>query len=205
MSGKQGNVMRFRITLNEIEPSIWRMIDVQDSCSFWDLHVAVQDAMGWLDYHLHSFVPQKSSESVNKPIGIPDEDFDDGTLPGWEVSIADYFVSPGDFLEYEYDFGDGWCHQIELVDIQPREAGRKYPCCVDGARACPPEDCGGVSGYYELLEILEDPSNEEHESMVEWLKGHAKNYYPYDADAFDPASVHFDNPGTRFKIAFGKE
>lgn len=204
-SDKQGHVLRFRITLSDIEPPIWRMIDVPESYSFWDLHVAVQDAMGWLDYHLHSFMPQASSGGISDPIGIPDADFDGGTLPGWEVSVADYFVSPGDCLGYEYDFGDGWHHQIQLVDIHPREPGQKYPYCVDGARACPPEDCGGVPGYYELLEILWDASHEEHESMVEWLKGHAKNYYPYDPNAFDPASAHFDSPKTRFKNAFGQE
>lgn len=199
-SNNRDRVMRFRITLSDIEPPIWRMIDVPESYSFWDLHVAIQDAMGWLDYHLHSFMSQESSNTLEGSIGIPDEEFNNRTLPGWEIPISRYFVQAGDRLGYEYDFGDGWYHRIELVDIRPREPGRKYPHCVDGARACPPEDCGGIPGYYRLLEVLADSSHEDHDSMVRWLKGHAKNYYPYEPDAFDPTSVRFDDPERRFKM-----
>lgn len=201
MPGKRSKVFRLRISLRDIEPPIWRLIDVPESYSFWDLHVAIQDAMGWLDYHFHSF----NSRPLKGPavsIGIPDDEMDDGTLPGWEVPISRYLVNPGDALEYEYDFGDGWSHEVELADIHTREKARKYPVCVDGSRACPPEDCGGVPGYHELLEALADPLHPEYEGMVEWLKGHAKNYYPYDPDAFDCTAVQFSNPKERFRIAF---
>nr|MDQ2695392.1 plasmid pRiA4b ORF-3 family protein [Pseudomonadota bacterium] len=80
-----------------------------------------------------------------------------------------------------------------------------YPRCLAGERACPPEDCGGVPGYYQLLEILADPSHDEYAGMVEWLKGHVKKYFPYHADKFDPRRVKFDNPKTRWKNAFGNE
>ena len=130
------------------------------------------------------------------------EDFDDGAVEGWEVPISNFFMELGDTLEYEYDFGDGWSHKVILVGILLKEPGFKYPRCVDGQRACPPEDCGGVRGYEELLDVLADLSHEEYEGMVEWLKGHAKNYWPYKPDEFKPASVKFDNPRKRLKIAF---
>lgn len=204
MSRKSQRVMRFRITLNEIKPPVWRLIDVPESYSFWDLHVAIQDSMGWLDYHLHSFNPRRKHDRIQSSIGIPDEVCEDETLAGWKIPITDYFRELGDALDYEYDFGDGWSHEVTLVGILLKESGRKYPICLDGARACPPEDCGGVGGYEELLQILDDPSHEEYESMVDWLKGHAKNYYPYEPDSFDPDTVKFDSPKRRFKKAFSQ-
>ena len=112
MSNSRGGVMRFRISLTGIEPEIWRVIDVPESYSFWDFHVAIQDAMGWLDYHLHSFIPLGSPGRIDSPIGIPDEIMDNGTIAGWKVPLNRCFVNPGDILGYEYDFGDGWHHQI---------------------------------------------------------------------------------------------
>jgi len=202
MSKNLARVMRFRISLAGIEPPIWRMIDVPEAYSFWDLHVAIQDSMGWLDYHLHSFNPPQRHGRIKSKIGIPDDDFDDGTVAGWETPVASFFMEVGDALEYEYDFGDGWTHEVTLVGVMLREPGRKYPVCVDGGRACPPEDCGGIGGYEELLQALADSSHEEHRNMADWLKGHAKNYWPYRPDEFDPASVKFDNPKKRFKNAF---
>lgn len=205
MGKRSQRVLRFRITLQGIQPAIWRLIDVPESYSFWDLHVAIQDAMGWLDYHLHAFSSPRKARRSGVTIGIPDEEFQDGTLPGWEIPIDECFLELGDALDYEYDFGDGWLHEVVFAGILLKEPGRKYPVCIDGARACPPEDCGGIGGYDELLEILHDPAHEEHESMVNWLKGHAKNYYPYNPDAFNPTTVRFDNPKRRFKLAFSEE
>jgi Plasmid pRiA4b ORF-3-like protein len=199
---KNQSIFQFKITLLEINPPIYRKIQVPDSYSFWDLHVALQDAMGWLDYHLHAFRFYKSNQQTIE-IGIPDNTFDDlMVLPGWDVAITDYFKELGDKALYEYDFGDGWQHEVLLEGILLREKGVKYPNCIAGKRACPPEDCGSVSGYYHLLEILEDPSNDEYEDTIEWLKGHAKNYYPYLPDEFDAGKVKFDNPKTRLKKAF---
>ncbi len=202
MSKKLTRAMRFRITLSRIEPPIWRMIDVPETYSFWDLHVAIQDSMGWLDYHLHSFNPPRKHGRTRSMVGIPHGEFDDGTVAGWEVPISSFFMEIGDTMEYEYDFGDGWHHQVILVGFIQKEPGLKYPRCVDGRRACPPEDCGGFEGHQDLLEVLANPSHERHNEMVEWLKGHAKNYWPYKPDEFEPASVKFDNPKKRFRIAF---
>jgi pRiA4b ORF-3-like protein len=110
--------------------------------------------------------------------------------------ITRYFSRPATAVPYEYDFGDGWEHELTLEAILPRQPGQKYPLCIDGARACPPEDCGGVYGYENLLTVLQDPTNEEHQSMIEWLGGR------FDPDRFDASRVKFDDPARRYKLAF---
>ena len=198
-------VYQFRIELNEIKPLIWRQIQVPASYNFWDLHVAIQDSMGWLDYHLHAFRIRMPHKKKMIEIGIPDEEFDSrNVLPGWEISITEYFTQPGDSAVYEYDFGDCWHHNVLLEAILLKEKGVKYPKCIAGERACPPEDCGGVPGYYELLEVIENPSDPEYEEIVAWLKGHAKNYFPYDPDAFKPEQLKFWNPKKRWQVAFSE-
>lgn len=102
--------------------------------------------MGWWDSHLHAFRVANPSHGEEDLIGIPDQDRfvgDPEYLPGWEIPIGKYFTEPGDSAAYEYDFGDGWEHEIVLDEILTREPKVKYPRCVTGARACPPEDCGG--------------------------------------------------------------
>lgn len=205
MSKPQARIYRFKVTLLDIEPEIWRLIEVPEAYTFWDLHVAIQDAMGWLDYHLHAFVPDTPQDVGAVAIGIPEGSMDDEYVAGWTVPIARHFANPGDTAAYDYDFGDDWSHGVELVAIAQRERGAKYPRCIGGERACPPEDCGGFPGYYQLVEILADPHHEEHEAMVEWLKGHFKNYYPYHPDEFDAAAVKFSNPKKRFKMMMGRE
>ena len=192
-------ICQFNITLTGIEPDIRRVIEVPADYSFWDLHVAIQDSMGWLDYHLHEFIPQSKGA---KPIGIPESQEDEMVDAGWKIPISTHYSSPGDSMSYVYDFGDDWHHVVTLVAITNRDNSMEYPNCVSGEGACPPEDCGGVPGYYRLLEILSDSNDEEHTEMLEWLKSHAKNYYPYDAHVFDPISVKFFNPQARWELAF---
>ena len=163
---------QFKVTLKGIEPTVWRRIVVPATYSFWDLHVAIQDSMGWLDCHLHAFRLRSPESDEAVEIGIPDDDVFEGVepfLPGWEIPIAAYFGKPGARAEYEYDFGDGWEHEVVLEEITVRAPKVKYPICLDGSGACPPEDCGGVPGYEEMLTALRDPTHEEHESILEWV------------------------------------
>jgi len=193
------HIYQFKITLLTITPPIWRRILVPDNYNFWDLHVAIQDAMGWLDYHLHTFRMRRKHSRKIAEIGIPNDDrFDDEPeiLPGWEVKISDYFHELGTKAEYEYDFGDGWLHEILLEGHLIKEKSLKYPLCISGDRACPPEDCGGESGYFRLLEILSNPHHEEYQEMLEWI---GKSFSP---ERFNPKSVKFDNPKKRWKNAF---
>jgi len=206
IKARNNTVYQFRIVLGEIEPAIWRAIQTPSNYSFWVLHVAIQDAMGWLDCHLHAFrvrMPHKSKDTI---IGIPDDDsFDLEILPGWEFPIAEYFTEPGKTAIYDYDFGDSWSHEVILEGILLKEKTVKYPRCIDGKRACPPEDCGGVRGYYERLEILADPKRPEYREHVAWLRGHLKNYFPYEPDNFNPDNVKFWDPKKRWKMAFSNK
>ncbi|MBI4445577.1 MAG: plasmid pRiA4b ORF-3 family protein [Acidobacteria bacterium] len=193
-------VYQFRISLEGIEPAIWRRMQVPSNYTFWDLHVAIQDSMGWLDYHLHMFRILNPTTKEREVIGIPDEEeaFDLEILPGWELPISDYFSLKKPKAEYEYDFGDSWQHDVVLEKILPRDMHSKYPKCIAGERACPPEDCGGIGGYQEFLEAVLNPAHEEHESMLEWVGG------SFDSEHFNPKQVRFDSPRRRWKIAFGK-
>ncbi len=196
-------VYQFKITLYEIDPPIWRRIQVPAKYNFWDFHVAIQDAMGWLDYHLHAFRFRPKHKRKTIEIGIPVDVPDDiEIIPGWEVPITDHFTDPGQAIEYEYDFGDSWFHEILFEGILLKTKGEKYPKCIAGERACPPEDCGGIGGYYWVVNVLQDPGHDEYEDCVGWLKGHAKNYHPYDPDEFSTDKVHFENPKQRWKHAF---
>jgi len=195
---KYDQVYQFKITLKGTKPPIWRRIQVPETYTFWDLHVAIQDAMGWDDYHLHEFIFTLPITKIEVHIGIPmEDDLDETMLPGWEINISDFFSLENPKGDYCYDFGDGWQHDIILEKILPREGVVIYPRCVDGKRACPPEDCGGIGGYAEFLEAIGDPANERHEDMLDWVGG------SFDPEDFNPSEVKFDDPAKRFKIAFG--
>lgn len=195
-------IYAFTIRLLEIEPAIWRRIEVPEHFSFWDLHVAIQDAMGWLDYHLHEYRLHAPRGGALVRIGIPDEE-DDEDPPlraGWKVPITRYFKRPGQRARYLYDFGDGWEHDVQLTAVAVAEAAHVYPRCVEGERACPPEDCGGPGGYTELLRVLSDPKHPERTEMIGWLSNHAKNYHPYCPDEFDAPAVVFTDPAERLRM-----
>ncbi len=202
MINRGRDLLRLRVELKDILPPIWREILVPARYSFWDLHVAIQDAMGWWDYHLHEFRPRDRERRKQVLIGMPsEEDFADTreVLPGWEIPVTAYLCEPGDRVEYEYDFGDSWRHEITLQSIAPRIKGQRYPRCTAGARACPPEDCGGVPGYQSLLEALLDPKHPEHQTLSDWIPS------GWGPGVFRPEDVRFDNPTRRWKRAFLEE
>lgn len=193
-------VCQFKISLHGSVVPVWRRIQVPAKYSFWDLHVAIQDSMGWLDYHLHRFEFRQGKKRIE--IGIPDEEYNERILPGWEIGILEHFLVPGISALYEYDFGDSWMHEVLLEASSLPTEGNPYPRCVEGEGACPPEDCGGIGGHAELVEVLKGPRNEEYRSMRRWLKGHAKKYWPYEPEKFDIKEVRFTDPRKRFRTAF---
>jgi len=197
-------VYQFKITLKDTKPPIWRRIQVPSTNTFWALHIAIQDAMGWTDCHMHEF-------NVNYPLsrselcfGVPDKEsdfeLDKTTLPGWKYKISKYINLMHPTCEYVYDFGDYWRHKVDLEGIFPVEVGLTYPRCLKGKRACPPEDCGGPWGYQELLEVLSDQDNEEYEDSKVWIESFKG--WPFDQEHFDPLEVEFSDPKERFEIAF---
>ena len=199
MKTKFDQVYQFKITLRGAKPPIWRRIQVPETYTFYDLHVAIQDAMGWDDYHMHEFELVNPSTGQNIWIGIPDEIFgyDSGReiLAGWKQKISQWLSLENKSAEYTYDFGDNWEHIIKLEKILPRKDSVKYPVCTAGKLACPPEDCGGIWGYADFLEIIGDPDNEEYEEMMEWAGDE------FDPEHFSPNEVIFTDPAKRLKTA----
>ena len=182
-------VYQFKVALKGIRPPIWRRVQVPETYSFWDMHTAIQDAMGWTDYHLHEFtVPHpRGGEPVR--IGAPDPEYGyQGVLAEEKQRICDWFFLEGKPALYLYDFGDDWVHTVKLEKILPAEEDVDYPRCLKGKRACPPEDCGGPWGYQHLLEVLADPQNEEHDEMLEWLGD------DFEPELFHPDEVVFLDP-----------
>jgi Plasmid pRiA4b ORF-3-like protein len=167
---------QFRITLLDIKPAIWRRIQVRD-CTLTAFHEAIQGAFGWLDYHLHQFEIDGVEYSQPAPDG--DDfglDFEDET----GVLLSRMLPLPARRTRwtYEYDFGDGWRHEVLFEGCPPIDPRAEYPLCLEGERACPPEDCGGPWGYADFLAAIADPDHEQHEEMLTW--GGA-----FDPEAFD--------------------
>jgi len=195
---KFDQVYQFKIILSDIKPPIWRRIQIPETYSFWDLHVAITDAMGWADYHLHEFQMKDLSTMEEVRIGMPDEDEDWGieTLLDYKQKISDYFSMENKKAIYLYDFGDGWHHILQLEKIIPKEKNTNYPICTSGKRACPPEDCGGIGGYEDILKIMKNPKHKEYKDMITWLGG------KFDPENFDSYKVHFDDPVKRRKLSY---
>lgn len=150
------------VELLEIQPRIWRRLIVADTTPLPLLHRIFQVAFGWQDYHLHEF----RAGSVR--FGVPDEDFPPPHIDEQRVSLYQIAYEPGDRFLYTYDFGDSWHHDAVLEDLRAA-AGPPRPRCVDGQRASPPEDCGGVDGYERLLSALRDPEDAEHDNFRQWV------------------------------------
>ncbi|MEX2587450.1 MAG: plasmid pRiA4b ORF-3 family protein [Actinomycetota bacterium] len=178
MSSSPAPVYQLRVTLREIEPPIWRRLQVPGTSTLAELHRVLQAAFGWWDYHLHEF------EIAGNRYGTDDGEGWMDPLPLDERRVAlGELVREGDAFLYLYDFGDDWEHEIEVEKALAPDPAQDYPVCLDGARARPPEDCGGPGGYERFLEAIGDPSNEEHESMLEWAAG------SFDPQYFDPVDV----------------
>lgn len=200
-SSLKNQVLQFKVELQGIEPKIWRRIQVPIDYNFWDLHVAIQDAMGWLDYHLHHFEIKGKGKRKVANIGLPDfEGFGDlpEVYPGWEIAVIAYFNALGVVAEYQYDYGDDWNHIVKLEGYLYKEKGIKYPTCIAGENACPPEDCGGVAGYFNILEILSDTNHNDYQDMRIWV---GENW---DPKQFDHRKVKFDKPYQRWQNSFLK-
>jgi len=170
-------VHRVKITLRGGKPPIWRRLEVPSTITLRDLHDAIQAAFGWAGYHLWVF------ETPDGDYGMPDPEL--GHRDAARVTLDRVAPRTRDRLRYTYDFGDDWQHDIVVEDVLAAEVGVAYPRFVAGRRACPPEDCGGVWGYADLVEILADPEHDEHAERLEWLGLDS-------ADEFDPATVDRD-------------
>jgi len=169
-------IFQLRVSLPDVSPRVWRRILVPGGYTLDRVHRVIQYAMGWQDCHLHSF------DIDGVQYGQPDPDGDLVLRDELDTRL-DAVVTKGGRFRYTYDFGDWWEHEVAVEDVLFPDPGERYPVCVDGAAACPPEDVGGAFGYAEFLAALADPVHPEHDAMRNWVGR------PFDAAAFDPVRV----------------
>src|SRR5215469_10291530 len=157
-SGANTSIISVKVTLRGMKPPIWRRLLLPGTLTLGNLHDAIQAAMGWEDCHLHIF--DIDGRRYGDRLAV-DNVADERQLTLLKSGVARF--------GYTYDFGDNWEHAVLIEKAVPAEAGKSYPACVAGKRSCPPEDCGGIWGYQELLEITADPTHPEHAERIEWL------------------------------------
>jgi hypothetical protein len=167
-----------KIQLLDIEPAIWRRFMVPADITLDRLHDVIQIIMGWTDSHLHEFV------IGDKRYTEDPESKEDG-LVGGRYRLGDLIKQKGRTFRYRYDFGDGWEHELVLEQSRPINPGLgTEPVCLEGERACPPEDVGGVPGYFEFCNALKDPKHKSHQMYKGWYGG------DFDSERFDSESVN---------------
>ena len=184
-SWSEGPVLRqFRIELLDVTPKVWRTIIVPLDISMYRFSRIIQEAMGWLNYHLYLF------EAGKIVIAEPDPEFGMESLPGKHVKLSYALKLLPDKFIYEYDFGDSWRHEVVVQDMVEPVPGVRYPMCTGGSGHCPPEDCGGTSGYADFLEIIKDPTHPEYHDTLTWAGG-----------SFDPEAFSVEEVNERFRLA----
>lgn len=176
---RPSQVYQFKITLLDVEPPVWRRIQIQD-CTLDALHEHIQTAMGWTNSHLHQFRIGGRCYGDPKLLddGGGDDDFIDSTALRVSRLLENERISF--CFHYEYNFGDGWRHELVYEGMRPVETGVEYPRCIEGAYACPPEDVGGPWAYADFLATIRDPKREDHEERRQWVGGR------FDPEVFDP-------------------
>ena len=169
---------QLRVTLEGSQPAISRRFQVKRETSLFKLHRVLQVVMGWQDFHLHEF--RIGGLSFGEPAPEEGVDLID------ERTIKLIQIAPSETLtfEYIYDFGDGWQHEVVVEKGVDKEAGIHYPICIEGTRACPPEDVGGIGGYASFLKAIRDRRHPDYKQYVEWIGGH------FDSEAFDLDAVN---------------
>ncbi|BCV20697.1 plasmid pRiA4b ORF-3 family protein [Moorella sp. Hama-1] len=167
------NIYQIKVTLKRIKPPIWRRVQVPGGITLAKLHKILQVVMGWYNRHLYQFTINGSH------YGEPDDEFLVEVRNARRQKLKDVVNQEKQRFIYEYDFGDGWEHEIVVEKILPPEPGKRYPVCLKGKRACPPEDCGGPWGYASLLHILQHPGHPEYEDMRAWA---GEDFDPEDFD-----------------------
>lgn len=168
-------IYQIKVALRHSSLPIWRRVQVRSDTTLRRLHQILQVVMGWEGEHLHQFSIRGvlySDRGDQFDLEIRDEA---------RARLGEVVPRVKSKFLYEYDFGDGWGHEIQVEKILPAQEGTRYPVCLAGERACPPEDCGGIGGYDRLLEAIQDPNHPEHDERLEWL-----------GEDFDPEAFHLE-------------
>jgi hypothetical protein len=180
-NGGMSDVVRLKITLVDTEPPIWRRVEVLASITLKDLHAVIQAAMGWDNSHLYQFYVGR--QTINGP-GFDDIGFSgQRNITASRVGLDELVEGKIKRFTYLYDMGDSWEHELRIEKVLSAEPATSYPRFIDGTGACPPEDVGGLPGFYNLLEALDDPKHPDHEEMLDWCGGR------FDSNALDEASI----------------
>jgi Plasmid pRiA4b ORF-3-like protein len=175
---REKTALQLLVSLVDVTPTVWRRLLVPGEVTLSTLHLMIQAAMGWEDYHLHAFEIEGERYGVSDP-----EEDDEDVIDEASVVLSDLARGQTRFI-YEYDFGDFWRHEVVVESVEPVPMILKFAVCVDGQRACPPEDCGGTHGYRGLLEAIGDPSQEAPQDCLDWAGR------PFDPDAFELSIIN---------------
>jgi hypothetical protein len=176
---EETTIHRLKVTLRHVKPPVWRRIEVSSDVKLSKLAAILEAGMGWLGGHLHAF------EQGDVRYEVPDAEWGADVWFGRRVAderkarLGDVLPTIKSRMRWEYDFGDGWEHDVLVEAIERPTAGRRYPVCLTGRRACPPEDCGGPWGYDDMLTAMRDPLHENHAFVVDWLP------VDFDPEQFD--------------------
>lgn len=177
-SQRLDNILQLCVSLEDVEPRIWRRIQVPDSFTLKQLHRVIQLAMGWQDSHLHDFAVS------GKRYGELDPEDEENVIDERTVRLRDLPLSVGGSMRYSYDFGDNWRHQVVIEKTLPPNPELIYPVCIAGERSAPPEDVGGAGGYADFLEAIANPDHEDHDANLEWVGGR------FDPEAFSVTELN---------------
>ncbi len=175
---KQKSMYKLKLTLVDAPVPIWRRVVIRGDVSLNIVHQIFQITMGWWETSLHDF-----HAGNNRYGDLRTADGDSSINDETKIVLADLIDSPGDSFSYRYDFADCWEHEVVLESALEAD-GDGFVLCLGGRRACPPEDVGGVIGYKNFLDIVEDPEHEERDDMLAWAGG------SFDADCFDIRGVN---------------
>ncbi len=178
-----GPPMRIRVTLLYTEPPVWRELLVDPAMNLSDFSDMLIPGMGWMGGHMHEIRKGRTSYRPANPFGMDDDDMDDELKDAGKFSVEAVLEKKGDKCHWTYDFGDSWEHQIKVMETNVEWSGA-VPCCTGGARACPPEDCGGIPGYENLCVAMKDKKHPERAGLIDWLGGE------FDPETFRPAGVN---------------
>jgi hypothetical protein len=178
---KPKSIHQLKVTLLETEPAIWRRFQVQSDVTLHKLATVINAAMGWEGYHIHEFIIGKDVWGPELNI---DDDFGEGPKNDQDTTLEKVAPRTRCTFKYQYDGGDCWMHKVVVEGVLEPVPKQRYPVCLDGGRACPPEDCGGIPGYANFLDAISDRSHPDHENLLEWIGG------KFDPEAFDVAKVN---------------
>jgi len=188
------SVYYLRITLKDSNPSIWRDVLVPSNLTLEELHYVIQTVMGWDNCHLHQFIAEKmfyndNVDSDNSQSKVDSLEMEEHDRNERKYKISELLPEEKTSIIYEYDLGDSWTHQVELKKILPADAEVRQPRCVQGEQACPPEDCGGVWGYTDMLEAFQNAETSEKDEI---LTGFSEDFNPdfFDIDAVNRVLKH---------------